>query len=252
MKTLANVKTVLEAFEAKYPHLQVKSAQQGSVAWLMLKMGVLSASNATKIVAKKDSETRLTYLAELVGQVCTGEMKDIDSAAIDWGRTYEDEARSTYEFAQGVMTIPVPFVFMDDTFRVGCSPDGIVSENKGHEIKCPYNTGNYIKFLAEEKIKSEYVWQAQFSMYVTEAELWDMSQYDPRMRKSPLHTVTIERDEKAQATLADAVPQFIADMDKMLEKIGIPFGDQWERLAVSGSEDEALGDVQLNQNFAPV
>jgi putative phage-type endonuclease len=181
--TLAEINKTLDAWGAKYGITPPRDAQQGSAAWFQLKLGVVSASNASKVVAKKDSETRLTYIAELVAQVCTGIIEEINSKYLDWGNQHEDAARSHYEFETGYELTQVPFIFKDESYRVGCSPDSLILElGKGNEIKCPYNTVHYIKFLAEQKLKSEYVWQNQFQMWVTGAESWDAVQYDPRMK----------------------------------------------------------------------
>lgn len=234
MKSLEEIQTNLLAFETRFG-VQVLHSAQGSPEWLQCKLGVLSASNASKIVAKIDSETRLTYMAGLVAQVATGLTEEINARAMEWGKAHEDAARSSYEFVTGATVAEVPFVFMDNSFRVGCSPDGLIfAANRGKEIKCPYDSANYIKFLCEDKIKSEWDWQVQMSMHVTGAETWDFGQYDPRMKSKPLHFVTIERDEKKQKTLADAIPQFVSDMDKMLAKAGVKFGDQWLRLKEQG------------------
>lgn len=233
MKTLADISKTLEKFHARHG-LAVSGAQQGSEAWLKLKLGVISASNASRVVAKRDSETRLTYMAELVAQVCTGIMEELNSKYLDWGNQQEDAARSHYEFVTGYKLTQVPFVFKDEGFRIGCSPDSLIfSENKGNEIKCPFNTVHYIKFLTEEKLKSEYVWQNQFQMWVTDAEVWDAVQFDPRMKTKPMHIATIERDAKAMKAFDDLVPQFIEDMDKMLDRAGAKFGDQWARAALN-------------------
>lgn len=226
MKTLQQINSILDAHQKKYgtPIAEIK---QGSKEWLKLKLGVLSASKADCIVAKADSDKRATYMAELVAQVCTGDSEELVSKYLDWGKDHEDAARSSYEFSEGVIIQQVPFVYMDENHREGCSPDGIIGEYKGVEIKCPYNASHYIKFLTEDKIKPEYVWQYQFCMRVTGATRWDFVQYHPNMRVRPLKVLLVEIDEQKQKTFEDAVPQFISDMDKMLSKIGVNFGDQW-------------------------
>lgn len=231
MKTQDEIGSLLNRFGEKYS-LHVIDAAQGSEAWFRLKLGVISASNASKVVAKRDSETRATYMAELVAQVATGIMEELNSKYVAWGHEHEDAARSHYEFTTGHSLTQVPFIFKDDSFRVGCSPDALIFDAKsGVEIKCPYNTVHFIKFLTEDKLKSEYAWQNQFQMWVTDSEKWDAVQYDPRMKSKPQHIVTVERDEKAIKTLEDAVPQFIEDMDKVLIKAGVSFGEQWTRLS---------------------
>ncbi len=229
MKTLKDIQGLLKSFETKFGY-RVDGASQGSEAWMKMKLGVVSASNASKAVAKIDSETRFTYMAGLIAQVCTGVCEEINGRALDWGNQNEDASRSYYEFAGGHKITQVPFVFMDDSFRIGCSPDGLVTDKKGVEIKCPFDSANYIKFLLEDSIKPEWKWQYQFCLWVLDAEQWDFSQFDPRMKIKPMKTITVERDEKMQATLRDAVPQFLHDMDAGLKEIGIEFGTQWLRL----------------------
>lgn len=226
MKTLQQINSSLEAFEQKYK-LPVIGIEQGSEAWLKVKLGVISASNAHKVVAKKDSETRLTYMSELVAQIATGESEEFNSKYLDWGKQFEAAARSTYEFSTNQTIQLVPFVFKDETHREGFSPDGIVSEKRIVEIKCPFNAANYIKFVTESKIKSEYKWQYQFGFRVTGADEYDFVQYHPHMKTKPQHVLSVERDDEMQKTFDDAIPQFIEDMDKMLAKIGIKFGEQW-------------------------
>lgn len=227
MKTLVDINALLGEFEKQFG-IKALGATQGSEVWRDIKLGVLSASNASKIVAKKDSETRATYMAELVAQVCTGFMEEVSSKAMEWGAAHEDAARASYEFDSGNGMAQVPFVFKDNNFREGCSPDGLTTATSGVEIKCPFNSVHYIKFIAEERIKPEYVWQNQFTLRVTGAESWDFGQYDPRMKIKPMHFITIGRDEEKQKALDDLVPQFIFDMDRLLAKIGIKFGAQWE------------------------
>lgn len=224
-------------FNYKYG-IGLLNSEQGTEEWMLSKLGVLSASNATAIIAKTDSATRATYMAELVAQVATGIFPEINAYAMQWGKDNEDAARASYEFAAGVKMLQLSFVFKDNTFRVGCSADGLASDKKGVEIKCPFNSKNYVEFLCMDKIKPEWDKQINFSMWVMGLGMWDLVQYDPRMKSNPLHMVTVERDEKLMKTFDDAVPQFISDMDKMLAKVGVKFGEQWERLKL---KTEAAG-----------
>lgn len=234
MKTLDEIYKSLDAFSKKFG-IPVVDAQQGSEIWYLLKLGVISASNISRAVAKKGTETRLTYMAELVGQIATGLMEDINSKYVEWGNDHEDAARASYEFANGCTVQRLPFVFRDGTYREGCSPDGLIT-GKGIEIKCPYNTVHYIKFLTEDSVKPEYKWQYQHTLRVLDAEEWDFVQFDPRMKKNPMHVVTVKRDPDMQTKMDDLIPEFIEDMDEMLERVGFTFGEQWTRLSGSFKE----------------
>lgn len=230
MKSLDEINRTLEVFGAKFG-LPVLGAQQGSAEWHNLKLGVISASNASRAVAKRDSDTRASYMAELAAQVCTGLSEELNSKYLDWGNQHEDAARSSYEFFTGHNVSEVPFAFKDESFRVGCSPDGIVTTDKGLELKCPFNSVHFVRFLTEDKIKPEYQWQYQFTCWVMEAGEWDFGQYDPRMKKNPLKILTVKRDEEKMKVFDDLIPLFIEDMDKMLAKAGFRYGEQWERLS---------------------
>jgi putative phage-type endonuclease len=228
MKTLDEIYKTLDAFEKRFG-FPVVGAQQKSEVWFKLKLGVISASNASKVVAGASTDTRLTYMCELVAQVCTGIMEELNSKYCDWGNDHEDAARSAYEFETGYEVTELPFVYKDESFREGCSPDGFVTDKKGVEIKCPFNSVHYIKFLTEDKIKPDYMWQAQYTLRVLGADEWDFCQYDPRMKTKPTKVLTIARDPEKQKAFDDLVPKFIEDMDQMLKKVGVAFGDQWRR-----------------------
>lgn len=232
MKTLDDIDKTLLEFERKFG-LTVRGHQQLSEAWFNLKLGVISASNASKAVAGKTTDTRFTYMAELISQVCTGIQKEIDFKQMEWGRQHESAARSSYEFQHQVRIQPLTFVFKDQNFRAGVSPDGLIMDanKRAVEIKCPWDSANFIKFLLEEKIKPEWNWQAQFNLWVLDADTMDFHQYDPRMKTKPLHTTSVVRDPKMQEQIEETIPEFVRDMDRMLEKIGIQFGEQWHRIA---------------------
>ena len=224
IERLANLQSVF-GFDAS-------QVQQGSADWLMLKLGVLSASNADKIVAKRDSATRATYMASLISQVCSCVIpEEMNFKAMEHGKLYEPAARDALSVALGFVNIQeIAFMFSDESLRVGVSPDGLF-DNTIIEIKCPHNGENFIKFAAFETNKKDWAWQAQFQLFAGKADEHIFCQYDPRMILcNNLHYVKTERDEAMQKTLADAIPQFIADMDQALNKLGVTFGDHWKHI----------------------
>ncbi|HCS4673893.1 TPA: exonuclease, partial [Escherichia coli] len=76
-------------------------------------------------------------------------------------------------------------------------------------------------------IKSAYMAQVQYSMWVTRKDAWYFANYDPRMKREGLHYVVVERDEKYMAGFDEMVPEFIEKMDEALAEIGLVFGEQW-------------------------
>lgn len=230
MKTLTEIDKTLHAFERKFG-LTVRGAEQLSEPWFQMKLGVISASNASRAVAKKGTATRHSYLCELIAEVCTGVIEEMNFKQTEWGKQHEKAARSSYEFANNVKMQPLSFVFKDENFRTGCSPDGLVTATKGSEIKCPFDSANYIKFLLNDEVKAEWEWQNQFTLWVMGAAEWDVVQFDPRMKTKPLHFMTAKPDLDKQKKLDDDIPELILSMDQMLASIGVKFGSQWEMIA---------------------
>lgn len=222
----------IKSFQDKFGS-DVILGEQGSEAWLQSRLGVITASEVSKAVAKVGTDTRNTYLCQLVAEVATGMVEEINSKYMEWGKLHEGSARAAYEFANDCEIQEVGFIFKDETFREGASLDGFIQgQNKILELKCPYNPTNYIKFLMQDKIKAEYMWQYQYQMRVTGAEVADFVQYDPRMTVKPFKALTVEIDPEYQTKFDELIPAFISDMDKALNDLGVSFGDQWRRLAV--------------------
>jgi len=195
-----------------------------------MKLGVISASNASKILlgrGGKTTKTRDGYINELVGQILTREMAFISGRPLDWGHENELAARKIASFETGIEIHEVPVIFKDDSLRCLCSPDGY--GERPIEIKCPWTTQVYINFLCRGEIKPEYIDQVQYSMWVAGAESWTFANYDPRMSVKPFHSVLIERDEKIMARFDNEVPIFINEMDEMLAMAGVKFGHQWHK-----------------------
>lgn len=203
---------------------------QGDPAWHIMRAGVLSASNADKIVAKVGTQGRETYMASLISQICTCTLPDeLPFKQLDHGKLYEPLARDALSVALGFIEIKeLPFIYKDNSLRIGISPDG-VSDNTVFEIKAPYNGENFFKFACFDSNKSAWRWQAQFQIYATQAERHIFAQYEPRaVLCNNLHYVETEINQADQKTIDDASQQFIFDLDKALDKMGVSFGRHWE------------------------
>ena len=201
---------------------------QGSEEWMKMKLGVISASNVHKAIAKKGTETRDGYMSDLIGQIATREMPQIDGPALRWGKENEDSARSAYEIVTGYDIEEVSFIYGPDK-RTGVSPDGLSNKRqRGLELKCPFTTKVHIDFLLMDKVKIEYQYQVQFCLHVTNLEIWDFASYDKRMIKNQIKIIPIERDEKIMERFKNDIGEFIIDMDKALQRLDIEFGSQWK------------------------
>lgn len=228
MKTLEQIKKELDALEEIFG-FNPNTIEQGSPEWLQMKLGVMSASNAHKIIAGAKTATRMSYLSELVAEIATREKPEISAKPLEWGKENELAARSIYEFETGYKIKELPFIFKDESLRVGISPDGY--GEIGLELKCPYTSKVFIDFACLGIIKNEYKAQCQFSMWVTGATQWHFANFDPRSTCKQFHYTTLERDEKMMKKFDECVPECIEQMDEMLAKLGIEYGYQWHAKA---------------------
>ncbi len=215
--------------------IDLTKVEQGSEEWMSIRLGVVTASEAWKVISKprsgtKWSDTKKTYLNTLIGEVCTGVYKEVSARTLEWGKNYELEARMTFEFYTGLTAKEVPIIFKDEQLRIACSPDGICSDGSGLELKCPNNTDVFIDLALNgiDAMKKEYVAQVQYSMWVTGKDIWHFANFDPRMPAGKeIAYFLVERDEKMMKEFDELVPEFIEVMDQGLNKLGIKFGNQW-------------------------
>ena len=100
------------------------------------------------------------------------------SKAMQSGIDLEAEAREMFEIATGEQVQEVGFVEMDDL--IGCSPDGLIGELAGIEIKCP-NPQTHAWYIREcgRAWLSAYKWQVLGSAWVTGRAWWWFVSYNP-------------------------------------------------------------------------
>lgn len=194
--------------------------QQGSLEWFKARLGMPTASEFDQFMTTsfeyRDGKTPETYLYERLAERMTG--KPLPGAFSAWsverGQILEEEARPFFEMETGMDTKAVGFVIGDDD-RCGCSPDALVGDNAGLEIKCPFPQ-THLKYLDYGRVPPEYVTQVQGSLYVTGRERWHFLSYH---RKLPALHVTVERDEEIMKKIGACLNQFYEKFDAALQRL---------------------------------
>lgn len=199
--------------------------EQGSDDWFAMRLGVTTASQAKKFASKQGSATRQSYMNVLLAEVATGmPAEEVSAKAMQWGKDNEPDARQAFEFATGLQVHQLPFVYRmgadgKPQRQFGCSPDGITSDGGGLEIKCPFASANHVDFIVNKSIKDDYIWQVQFSLWVTGLPHWYFASYDPRMKTRVLDFVKVLPDSKMQAQLDAMAEPWIADFQEQLKLV---------------------------------
>ena len=202
--------------------------EQGSDDWFNMRLGVMSASRASKFVMAPTTKGYQGLINELVAEICTGlPLEEMNLRAMEWGKDNEEAARQTFEMVTGKTVHQIGFIYREVNGELqrsfGCSPDGI-TDDAGVEIKCPFKSDNHIDFILNKTIRPEYVWQVQFSMWVTGLSKWYFCSFDPRMQNKMLDFVIVERDEKMHTQLDAAAKVFDKVLRDAVDRCGGQLG----------------------------
>jgi predicted phage-related endonuclease len=197
--------------------------EQGSEAWRMAKLGKVSASRISDVMARNKSgwgASRTNYMAELVCERLTGvPYESYSNGIMKRGNEFEDEARAAYEFLYSVEIAKVGFVLHPTIAEAGSSPDRFVGEEGLIEIKCP-NTATHIDTLMGANIPGDYMKQMQFQMACTGRKWCDFVSYDPRLpQKLRLHVARVPRDNGMISEIEMCVSDFLKEMFVKLQQV---------------------------------
>jgi len=177
---------------------------QGSEEWLKIRLGKLTGSDFHTLMG--NSQTKETILYKKAAERLTGVASDGDkfsSIHTERGHLLEDDARQLYEIETGYTVTQIGFVEQNEF--VGCSPDGLVNQKGGIEIKCKDNHG-FLKAVVKNWIDPEHKTQMQFNMYVCDLEWIDYLLYNPNF-SNPLKITTVMRDEDYINTIKDCIKE---------------------------------------------
>lgn len=196
----------------------IVDCEQRTEEWFKVKAGVISAGSMDKVVTSKGlpSKSCDKYLMQLAGERIVGYREDgYSNATMQRGTELEGEARDYFKLVQGKDIQEVGFIFKDEQRTVGCSPDGLIGEDEGIEIKCPI-LSTQVEYLLAQKLPTKYVQQVQGSMYVTGRKVWWFISYYPGL--DPL-LLKIERDEGFIEKLHKEVETATLELAMMIRKL---------------------------------
>ena len=199
--------------------------EQRTEEWYQARLGKVTASKIEAVMAKTKtgySATRQDYMTDLIVEKLTGETTDFFiSAEMQRGIDKEDDAKTAYMFKTGNFVENVGFIDSEETDNSGASPDGLIGDNGGIEIKCP-KTKTHIQTMLTGKIKKGYILQMQWCMYCTGRQWWDFVSFDDRLPDDmSLFIKRIERDDKMIEEIKTEVNKFNLEMSEMIEKLGL-------------------------------
>lgn len=201
---------------------------QGSQAWLEARLGKVTASRVSDVIAKTKSgwgASRANYAAQLIAERLTGSVAEsYSNSAMQWGTDTEPQARAAYEFHTDADVKEVGFVVHPKIAMSGASPDGLVGKEGLVEIKCP-NTATHIDTLLKKKVPAKYITQMQWQMACTQRAWCDFVSFDPRMpAEMALFVQRIVFDLARAEELEADVTQFLSEIDAKVSELSNAYG----------------------------
>jgi len=172
-------------------------------------------------------QTRRTYMLKLVGEILTGEPMDmVMTRDMERGHALEPEARDLYTLQTGAALERVGFVKRG---RVGCSPDSLIGDDGGLEIKtkAPHLL---IDCILKDEFPEEHKAQVQGALWITGRKWWDIAVYWPGL---PLFVKRAYRDEEYIANLASEIERFNTDLDAIVEQMRARMGEDFTEFAAA-------------------
>lgn len=199
--------------------MKIIECQQNSLEWLVARAGIPTASEWDALLTPKfeirKGEMPKTYLArKLAEKWIGGPLPGFSTLDMEFGKILEEEARPWYEFTTGDKVQAVGLVTTDDG-RFGCSPDGLIGEDGGLELKCP-EAHTHCKYLLNGELPADYTVQVHGSMFAASRPWWKFVSY---RRRFPALMLTIERDGAIQATIREALEMFSAQLDGAYDRL---------------------------------
>lgn len=193
-----------------------RNIQQGALAWLYLRLGMITMSNLDKIITPKTmkpSASQNAYMDKLIAELWYKRPLDTYvSPSMQRGTDEEEVSIGVYAFENNCIVEKVAFI---EEGPAGCSPDGMVIEgavidatnrwSHGVEAKNP-DPGTHAGYRDRpETLREKYWCQVQGCLMITKLDKWHLFSGDEMM---PPVQLEIGRDEKFIALASEFIGEF--------------------------------------------
>lgn len=163
---------------------------------------------------------RTDYIHQLAAERLTQKpRKQVKAWALQWGQEVEPAAVAAYEAETGLIVQRAGFVPHPAHDFIGASPDFLVGEDGGGEIKCPESSEVHLATLVCG-LPDEHIEQIQGGLWVTHRRWWDFISFHPDFQPHlRLYVQRVERDEEYITKLADACLSLEAEVQAIVKQL---------------------------------
>lgn len=184
--------------------------EQGTPEWFDQRRGLVTASVVGKLLTPTlkvaDNDTSRGLISTLIAERITGVTEpSFMNDDMMRGVLHEPYARDRYAEVNGVTVDVVGFMVRDDWgFQIGASPDGLIGDDGGLEVKCP-RAKTHIRTIVADEVPAHYMAQVQTSLLVSGRKWWEFVSFCAGL---PLWTKRVFPDPRWQTAIVEAVAAF--------------------------------------------
>ena len=179
--------------------------------------GLLTAGTIGRLITPKlqvaDNDTSRGLIETLVAERLTGHIDPIyPNADMQRGTMDEPYARDLYAEWYGAVTEIGFAIRTINGHRLGASPDGLLRETGGLEIKSRRPKA-HLKTILSNTVPTENLAQIHTCMLVLDRDWWDYCSYAGGW---PLHIIRVYREPQWDAVITDALDSFESVAARMI------------------------------------
>lgn len=147
-------------------------------------------------------QQRWNEIDRVVAEIlCDGPKETVSARALEYGKKTEPFAVGAYEERVGRLIEQCGFIRHPEYPFAGCSPDFLLDDDGGGEIKCPLSIVVHMRTL-REGLPEEHVEQIMGALWVTGRMYWEFISYNPRFPGNlALYVQRVYRDESKIAEI---------------------------------------------------
>ena len=196
---------------------------QRSEQWFELRRGIPTCSRFDQILTAargEPSKSQETLINELIAESISPPEQGFirpATAEMEYGMKLEAEARCCYELEYATLPVQEAGFILSVCGLYGGSPDALVGDVGGVEIKCP-NASTHVGYVRAGTLPNDYKCQVHGYLVVTGRDWWDFFSY---ARNLPPFYMRVTRDDFT-AKLAGEIAKFCAKYNEVRVQFGLP------------------------------
>ena len=199
---------------------------QRTPEWLLAVCGSLGASRVRDATARLKNgargKTSEDLMYEIAAERLTRQAKGWGNAA-KWGSEHEAEGRSRYGFLTNLPVREIGMIPHPTIANAHCSPDGLVGDEGGVEIKCP-TSATHLRTLVAGEVPEDHLPQVHWNMACSSRRWWDFVSFDPRFPGNLQIFVTrVQRDDAIIARMEGEARAFLEEVEEILKALDIRY-----------------------------